>query len=80
MFDRDMLALVKKFQILENSEPELIYEHNDNKVIVFERAGLLFAFNFHPTRSHQDYSIEASPGKYTMIFNSDDPNMGDTAV
>jgi 1,4-alpha-glucan branching enzyme len=76
MFDRDMLALVKKFQILENSEPKILYEHNDNKVIVFERAGLLFAFNFHPTRSHQDYPIESSPGKYIMIFNSDAPKYG----
>ncbi len=76
MFDRDMLALVKKFQILEISEPKILYEHNDNKLIVFERAGLLFAFNFHPTRSYQDYSIEASPGKYTMIFNSDAPKYG----
>lgn len=77
MFDRDMLALVKKFQILEESNPQLTYEHNDNKVIVFERAGLLFAFNFHPSSSYQNYSIEASPGKkYTMIFNSDDPKYG----
>jgi 1,4-alpha-glucan branching enzyme len=75
-FDRDMLSLVKKFQVLENSNPELIYEHNDNKVIVFERAGLLFVFNFHPTRSHRDYSIESPPGKYIMIFNSDDSTYG----
>jgi 1,4-alpha-glucan branching enzyme len=75
-FDRDMLALVKMFQILENSDPELIYEHNDDKVIVFKRAGLFFAFNFHPTNSYRDYFIEVPPGKYTMIFNSDDPKYG----
>jgi len=64
------------FQILENSDPELIYEHNDDKVIVFNRAGLFFAFNFHPTSSYRDYFIEVPPGKYTMIFNSDDPKYG----
>jgi 1,4-alpha-glucan branching enzyme len=45
-------------------------------VIVFERAGLLFAFNFHPTRSYQDYLIEAPAGGFTMIFTSEDPKYG----
>ena len=76
MFDRDMLTLVKNFNILEKTDPEIIYEHNDHKVIMFERAGLVFAFNFHPTSSYQDYRIELQPGKYTMIFNSDDPKYG----
>ncbi len=76
MFDRDMLSLAKQFQLLENSAPHILYEHNDDKVIIFERAGLLFVFNFHPDRSHQDYSFEAPAGKYTMIFNSDDPKYG----
>jgi 1,4-alpha-glucan branching enzyme len=75
-FDRDMLALVKKLQVLETSDPKLIYEHNDNKVIVFERAGLLFAFNFHSTRSYEDYLIEAPAGGFTMIFTSEDPKYG----
>jgi 1,4-alpha-glucan branching enzyme len=75
-FDRDMLTLVKKFHILENSKPELIYEHNDNKLIVFKRAEFLFVFNFNPSHSYQDYSIEAPPGEYTMIFNSDDSKYG----
>ena len=75
-FDRDMLALAKNFQILENSDPEIIYDHNEHKIIAFERAGLLFVFNFHPTRSYQGYLIDTKPGKYTMIFNSDAPQYG----
>jgi 1,4-alpha-glucan branching enzyme len=38
---------------------------------VFERAGLLFAFNFHPQNSYPDYQFEAPAGKYHMVFQSD---------
>lgn len=75
-FDRDMLEVAKRFNLLASSDPRLIYEHEDNKVLIFERAGLLFAFNFHPSQSHKDYVFEASPGKYRMIFNSDDSKYG----
>ena len=40
-------------------------KHEDDKVIVFERAEVLFAFNFHPTKSFTDYKIGVEkPGKY----------------
>jgi len=32
-------------------------KHEDDKVIVFERAGLLFVFNFNPSKSFTDYKI-----------------------
>jgi 1,4-alpha-glucan branching enzyme len=70
-FDQDMLQLSKTFQLLEASEIILLHEHSEDKVIVFHRAGLLFAFNFHPTRSYSDYQFNANPGKYHMVFNSD---------
>ena len=37
----------------------------------FERGGLIFVFNFHPTISHNDYGIEARQGEYQMIMDSD---------
>jgi 1,4-alpha-glucan branching enzyme len=70
-FDRDMIELTKKFHLLENTEPILRYEHIEDKVIVFERAGLLFVFNFHPTISHVDYNFEVLPKAYRMILDSD---------
>jgi 1,4-alpha-glucan branching enzyme len=70
-FDRDMIALAKQFQLLDTRGPDLIYEHADNKILIFMRAGLLFAFNFHPQRSYTDYRFEAPPGKYKMLFTSD---------
>jgi len=32
-------------------------KHEDDKLIAFERAGLLFVFNLHPTKSFTDYPI-----------------------
>ena len=38
-----------------------------DKVIVFERAGVVFCFNFHPTKSFTDYKIGVhEPGKYPL--------------
>jgi len=75
-FDRDMIDLANRFNILDSSFPRLLFEHSPDKVIVFERAVLLFAFNFHPSSSYADYRFEAPPGKYRMIFNSDAPEYG----
>ena len=70
-FDRDMIAMAKNFQLLDTPGPHLVYEHADNKLMVFRRAGLLFVFNFHPGESYSDYRIDAPPGKYNLIFTSD---------
>ena len=32
-------------------------KHQDDKTIVFERAGLVFAFNFHANKSYTDYKV-----------------------
>jgi 1,4-alpha-glucan branching enzyme len=75
-FDKDMIELARRFQLLGSPEPHLLFEHSQDKVIVFKRAGLLFVFNFHSTSSHIDYRFETPPGKYQMIFNSDTPEYG----
>jgi 1,4-alpha-glucan branching enzyme len=53
-----------------------VYEHSDDKVIIFSRNSILFAFNFHPTRSYSDYSFEIQKGKYEMILDSDAGQFG----
>jgi hypothetical protein len=32
-------------------------KHEDDKTIIFERAGLIFAFNFHTSKSYTDYKV-----------------------
>jgi 1,4-alpha-glucan branching enzyme len=75
-FDHDMIALLKKFKLLDAPGPNLLYEHSDHKIIIFERAGLVFAFNFHPHQSYSDYRLETPAGTYRMILDSDAPEYG----
>ncbi len=70
-FDEDMIVLAKRMDLLSSPDIWLLFEHFLDKVIAFERSGLLFVFNFHPTISYIDYCFEVSHGRYQMIFNSD---------
>lgn len=46
-------------------------------MIVFERAGLLFVFNFHPSKSFADYRVGLNTsGEYKIVLNTDDPHFG----
>lgn len=52
-------------------------KHEVDKVIVYERAGLLFVFNFHPTSSFTDYRVGVEePGKYRIVLSSDEKQYG----
>jgi 1,4-alpha-glucan branching enzyme len=75
-FDKAMLRLVRKAKLLEHSNIRLLSEHSGDKTIVFERAGLVFAFNFHPTQSYSDYPIMVEDGRYQMILDSDAVEFG----
>ena len=52
-------------------------KHNGDKVVVFERAGLVFLFNFHPSQSFTDYrvGVEAA-GTYKIVLDSDAEEFG----
>ncbi len=75
-FDRDMIDMAKGFKLLGTPGPHLLLEQSTDRVLAFMRAGLLFAFNFHPARSHADYRFEAPPGRYEIILDSDDARYG----
>ena len=72
-FDRDMLDLEKEYQVLQHPKIVMLYEHDKNNVLVFLRAGLVFACSISIPQIHiTDYRIGTSPGQYEMILNSDD--------
>jgi 1,4-alpha-glucan branching enzyme len=70
-FDRDMIHLAKASAIFKDRAPQLLHDHGRNQVIAFVRAGLVLVFNFHPTVSHNDYRIDAPPGRYRVLLDSD---------
>jgi 1,4-alpha-glucan branching enzyme len=75
-FDRAMLALVPQYRFMQVPWAHQLYEHNDHKVLAFERGGLLFVFHFDPAHSRPNYLIPAAPGKYRQVLNTDEPGFG----
>ena len=75
-YSQEMVQLSKSYQLLESEETNLLHEHNDNKVLVFLRSGLVFVFNFHPECSYVDYRFQVPGGTYQLIFNSDEAIYG----
>jgi len=70
-FDRDMIDLARRVGLLKDPQVALLCEHSADKVLAFQRAGHVFAFNFHPHRSHVDYPVAAPPGEYRIVLDSD---------
>ncbi len=69
-FDGAMLELMRDAAWFDHL-PELLYEHQDEKILAWERGGMLFAFNFHHTQSHADWEMEAPAGVYQLVLDSD---------
>lgn len=77
-FDRAMNRLEEKYHWLNEYDTGFVsWKHESDKVIVFERASLVFIFNFHPTQSFTDYKIGVeTPGKYKIVLDSDSKEFG----
>ena len=72
-FDHDMIAVAKKYRIFDQIWPDLKWMHCDDHVIAFERGGLVFVFNFDPSRAYSDYAIPVSKGvDHKVLFTTDD--------
>ncbi len=69
-FDRDMIELIKKYNVL-SEKPEPIARENYDMVLVFKRADIILVFNFNPTQSFVNYKIEMPEGSYKIILSSD---------
>ncbi|CAI2723355.1 unnamed protein product [Schistosoma spindalis] len=76
-FDRAMQHLEEKYGWLAAPQAYVSRKNEGDKVIAFERAGVLFVFNFHPTQSFTDYKIGVdAPGKYHIVLDSDQEEFG----
>lgn len=70
-FDKQMVELIKRHNVLSCQKPFAIIQNSDDQVLIFKRADLLFVFNFSPIKSYEGYGFEIDSGKYQIIFNSD---------
>ena len=74
-FDAEMIEFAKEFDLF-SSRAESLFIDNEKKVLVFERGGKIFAFNFHPYQSYENYPIPAPQGEYKVIFSTDKKQFG----
>ncbi|KDR15603.1 1,4-alpha-glucan-branching enzyme [Zootermopsis nevadensis] len=71
-FDADMNGLEERHGWLHKDSGYVSWKHEADKVVAFERAELLFVFNFHPTQSFPDYRIGVEvPGEYRVVLDTD---------
>jgi len=76
-FDRDMLSLIKGANLLGTLYANLMNCDENNKCLIFERAGLVFLFNFHQDASIPGYEFTVNePGEYRIVLNSDNVRYG----
>lgn len=75
-FDKAMISLFKEHKVLKNSAINL-WLKNDDKVLIYSKGNLIFAFNFNANTSFEDYFIPTmKDGKYKAIFSSDGAEFG----
>jgi 1,4-alpha-glucan branching enzyme len=72
-FDRAMMELCERSRLLEAGRPHGLWEHVADQVLAFERAGLVFVFNFNPVQSFTGYGIPVREGRgeYRLVLDSD---------
>ena len=59
------------------AQPIPLVRNDPDHVLAFYRGGLVFIFNFDPTRSYSDYGILVPPGgQYHLLFDSDEVRFG----
>ncbi|KAF8165548.1 glycoside hydrolase family 13 protein [Crassisporium funariophilum] len=76
-FDGAMNHLAGQYGYLEAPQAYVSLKNEVDKVVVYERAGLLFVFNFHPTKSFTDYRVGVEePGEYKIVLSSDEKRFG----
>ena len=66
-----------KDKAIYSSSAKSLYIDEENKILVYKRNGVIFAFNFNPDRSFDGYMLKnLDAGVYTPIMSTDDKKYG----
>jgi 1,4-alpha-glucan branching enzyme len=75
-FDREMIELMRKNGHFQSTPIIQLWDKSDDQIVVYQRAHLLFVFNFHPANSYTDYGFLTEKGSYKIVLNSDSEKFG----
>lgn len=76
-FDRAMNLTEQQYGWLSADPAHVSMKHEGDKVIAFERAGLVCVFNFHASQSFTDYRVGVDiPGGCRVVLSTDDELFG----
>ncbi len=76
-FDHAMLQVARERQLLTKGPATLLNLDYDNRILTFERAGLVFVFSFNVSNSFSDYGIPVpAAGRYRLLLSTDRGEFG----
>lgn len=75
-FDKVLLRFASDSNIFVDKFSVHRYSDVQRQVLVYSRKNYLFAFNFNFSSSYTDHSVAVPPGKYKVIFTTDDIEFG----
>ncbi|MDO5472433.1 MAG: alpha amylase C-terminal domain-containing protein, partial [Akkermansia sp.] len=71
-FDHAMIELAQRTELLSAPPARPLNMDEENQVMAFERAGLVFVFNWSATRAIPDYKLPApAHGEWKIVLDSD---------
>ncbi|MEN8155704.1 MAG: alpha amylase C-terminal domain-containing protein [Bacteroidota bacterium] len=74
-FDRAMVGTLSRQRIYSGPCNHVKTDQAD-LILAYERGGLLFVFNFHPSNSYTGYGLAVAAGKYRTLLSTDQPGFG----
>lgn len=74
-FDKRMIHLFAQAGILDE-KPVQLYVDEQRKILIFGRGAYIFAFNFHPSASVENFRFPAPAGEYATVLDTDAAEFG----
>ena len=74
-FDSAMVHLLEERGVL-TERPVLLRADEEKKILVFLRKNCIFALNFNPSESFENYGFDAPEGEYVLTLDSDQAKYG----
>lgn len=75
-FDREMINLINSMTEFNKTDIVTLWDNDGDQVVAYQRADLVFVFNFNGEKSFTNYGILAETGTYKMALNTDNSLFG----